>query len=44
MPIRRWEIWNEPNIVTFAEPTRRAFAQLIRTRGASCVVPTRLRR
>ena len=34
LPVRRWEIWNEENIVTFAtrpEPAR--FARLIRTAG-----------
>jgi hypothetical protein len=33
LPIRRWEIWNEQNIVTFgrAEPER--FARLVRTSG-----------
>jgi hypothetical protein len=34
LPIRRWEIWNEPNIVTFAEPTGpRRYAILIRESG-----------
>lgn len=34
LPIRRWEIWNEPNIVTFAEPTGpRRFAELVRESG-----------
>ena len=34
LPIRRWEIWNEENIVTFAdEPDPAAFAKLIRISG-----------
>lgn len=34
MPIRRWEIWNEPNIVTFADPVDPLeFAKLIRISG-----------
>jgi hypothetical protein len=34
LPIRRWEIWNEENIVTFAdEPDPVAFARLIRISG-----------
>jgi hypothetical protein len=33
MPIRRWEIWNEPNIVTFGRADPRRFAALIRTSG-----------
>jgi len=34
LPIRRWEIWNEENIVTFAErPEPAAFARLIRISG-----------
>jgi hypothetical protein len=34
LPIRRWEIWNEPNIVTFAVPTGpRRYAVLIREAG-----------
>jgi hypothetical protein len=34
LPIRRWEIWNEENIVTFAErPEPAAFAKLIRISG-----------
>lgn len=34
LPIRQWEIWNEPNIVTFAEPTGpRRYAELIRESG-----------
>ncbi len=34
LPIRRWEIWNEENIVTFAErPEPAAFATLIRISG-----------
>jgi len=34
MPIRRWEIWNEQNIVTFAHrPNPRRFARLIRHSG-----------
>jgi hypothetical protein len=34
LPIRRWEIWNEPNIVTFSLPTGpRSYAVLIREAG-----------
>jgi hypothetical protein len=34
LPIRKWEIWNEPNIVTFAEPTGpRRYAVLVREAG-----------
>jgi hypothetical protein len=34
LPIRRWEIWNEENIVTFAErPDPMRFARLIRLSG-----------
>jgi hypothetical protein len=34
LPIRRWEIWNEENIVTFADrPDPAAFARLIRISG-----------
>ena len=34
LPIRRWEIWNEQNIVTFAHrPDPRRFARLIRLSG-----------
>ncbi len=34
LPIRRWEIWNEENIVTFADrPEPAAFAKLIRISG-----------
>jgi polysaccharide biosynthesis protein PslG len=34
MPIRRWEIWNEENIVTFADPpSPLRFARLIRLSG-----------
>ena len=34
MPMRRWEIWNEQNIVTFAsDPEPKRFAQLIRIAG-----------
>ncbi|HEY5976253.1 MAG TPA: hypothetical protein VIT85_00225 [Solirubrobacterales bacterium] len=34
LPIRHWEIWNEPNIVTFAEPTGpRPYAELLRESG-----------
>jgi hypothetical protein len=34
LPIRRWEIWNEENIVTFADPPDpAAFARLIRISG-----------
>jgi hypothetical protein len=33
-PIRRWEIWNEPNIVTFADPVDPSlFGRLIRISG-----------
>lgn len=34
LPIHRWEIWNEQNIVTFAEPVDPvAFARLVRISG-----------
>lgn len=34
LPIRRWEVWNEENIVTFADPTDpTAFAKLVRISG-----------
>jgi hypothetical protein len=34
LPIRRWEIWNEENIVTFAQPpVPKRFATLIRISG-----------
>jgi hypothetical protein len=34
LPIRRWEIWNEENIVTFADrPEPAAYAKLIRISG-----------
>lgn len=33
MPIRRWEIWNEPNIVTFGRADPWRFANLIRAAG-----------
>jgi hypothetical protein len=34
LPVRRWEIWNEENIVTFAsDPEPLRFAQLIRIAG-----------
>lgn len=34
LPIERWEIWNEQNIVTFADPVDpKAFATLIRISG-----------
>jgi hypothetical protein len=33
MPIRRWEIWNEPNIVTFGRADPRSFAKLVRASG-----------
>jgi polysaccharide biosynthesis protein PslG len=34
LPIRRWEIWNEQNIVTFADrPDPASFARLIRISG-----------
>ena len=32
-PIRRWEIWNEPNIVTFGRANPELFASLIRLSG-----------
>jgi polysaccharide biosynthesis protein PslG len=33
LPIHRWEIWNEPNIVTFGDADPERFAQLIRLSG-----------
>jgi hypothetical protein len=34
MPIRKWEIWNEENLVTFARPTSpRKYADLLRISG-----------
>jgi hypothetical protein len=34
LPIHRWEIWNEPNIVSFVErPDPAAFARLVRISG-----------
>lgn len=33
MPIRRWEIWNEPNIVTFGRADPKRFAELVRVSG-----------
>jgi hypothetical protein len=33
MPIRRWEIWNEANIVTFGRADPRAFATTLRIGG-----------
>jgi len=33
LPIRRWEIWNEPNIVTFGKADPERFARLIRLSG-----------
>lgn len=33
LPIHRWEIWNEENIVTFADPDPARFAALIRLSG-----------
>jgi hypothetical protein len=33
LPIRRWEIWNEENIVTFAKPDPAGFAALVRISG-----------
>jgi hypothetical protein len=33
MPVRRWEIWNEPNIVTFGAADPKRFARLVRTSG-----------
>ncbi len=32
-PIRQWEIWNEPNIVTFGRANPKLFASLIRLSG-----------
>jgi hypothetical protein len=32
-PIRRWEIWNEPNIVTFGSADPEGFAKLVRASG-----------
>jgi hypothetical protein len=33
MPVRRWEIWNEPNIVTFGRADPKHFAELVRVSG-----------
>jgi hypothetical protein len=33
LPIRRWEIWNEENIVSFARPDPAGFAALVRISG-----------
>jgi hypothetical protein len=33
MPIRRWEIWNEENIVTFGRADPKRFAALVRVSG-----------
>ena len=33
LPIRRWEIWNEPNIVTFGRADPELFASLVRLSG-----------
>lgn len=33
LPIRRWEVWNEPNIVTFGRADPERFARLVRTSG-----------
>lgn len=33
MPVRRWEIWNEPNIVTFGRADPKRFAELVRVSG-----------
>jgi polysaccharide biosynthesis protein PslG len=33
MPVRRWEIWNEPNIVTFGRADPKRFVELIRISG-----------
>ncbi len=33
LPIRAWEIWNEPNIVTFGRADPELFAPLLRTSG-----------
>jgi len=33
LPICRWEIWNEPNIVTFGSADPERFAQLVRISG-----------
>jgi hypothetical protein len=33
VPVRRWEIWNEPNIVTFGHADPRRFAELVRVSG-----------
>ena len=32
-PIRQWEIWNEPNIVTFGSADAEGFAKLVRASG-----------
>lgn len=33
LPLRRWEIWNEPNIVTFGRADPERFARLLRVSG-----------
>jgi hypothetical protein len=33
LPIRRWEVWNEPNIVTFGRANPESFARLVRVSG-----------
>ncbi|HET8862661.1 MAG TPA: hypothetical protein VFM94_05365 [Solirubrobacterales bacterium] len=33
MPIRRWEVWNEENIVTFGRAEPKRFAAMVRTSG-----------
>jgi hypothetical protein len=33
IPVRAWEIWNEPNIVTFGDADPEGFARLIRASG-----------
>jgi hypothetical protein len=33
LPVRRWEVWNEPNIVTFGRANPELFASLIRLSG-----------
>jgi hypothetical protein len=33
LPIRDWEIWNEPNIVTFGDADPERFARLVRASG-----------
>jgi hypothetical protein len=32
-PVRRWEVWNEPNIVTFGRADPERFAKLVRLSG-----------